>query len=52
MTQTFRPAITLMVLFTLILGLGYPLAMTGVAQVAFASRADGSPVLVDGKVVG
>jgi len=52
MTQIIRPTITLVVLFTLILGLGYPLAMTGIAQLAFASRADGSPILVDGKIVG
>lgn len=52
MTQIIRPTITLVVVFTLILGLGYPLAMTGIAQLAFASRADGSPILVDGKIVG
>ena len=52
MTQIFRPAISLVVLFTLILGLGYPLAMTGFAQVALSWRADGSPVLVDGKLIG
>lgn len=52
MTQIFRPAITLMVFFTLFLGLGYPLAMTGIARLAFSSRADGSPVVVGGKIVG
>jgi K+-transporting ATPase ATPase C chain len=38
--------------FTALLGLAYPLAMTGIAQVAFPNRADGSPITVDGKVVG
>jgi K+-transporting ATPase ATPase C chain len=38
--------------FTVFLGLAYPLAMTGIAQVAFPNRADGSPITVDGKVVG
>lgn len=52
MTQILRPAVTLMVLFTLILGLGYPLAMTGIAQVAFTSKADGSPILAGDKIVG
>lgn len=52
MSQIFRPAISLMVFFTLLLGLGYPLAMTGIAQLAFAARADGSPILVGGKLVG
>jgi potassium-transporting ATPase KdpC subunit len=40
------------VVFTIVLGLGYPLLMTGVAQVAFPNRADGSEVKVAGKVVG
>jgi K+-transporting ATPase ATPase C chain len=38
--------------FTVVLGLAYPLAMTGIAQVAFPNRADGSPITVNGKVVG
>ncbi len=40
------------IVFTLLLGVAYPLVMTGVAQVAFPGRADGSPIKVDGKVVG
>ena len=42
---------TLLVL-TVIVGLAYPLAMTGVAQVAFRGNADGSLVHRDGQVVG
>jgi K+-transporting ATPase ATPase C chain len=42
----------MMVVFTLILGIAYPLAVTAVAQVAFPDQADGSRVEVDGKVVG
>ena len=38
--------------FTLLLGVAYPLVMTGIAQVAFHNRASGSPITVDGKVVG
>jgi potassium-transporting ATPase KdpC subunit len=38
--------------FTVILGVGYPLVMTGVSQVAFPNKADGSQVKVGGKVVG
>jgi potassium-transporting ATPase KdpC subunit len=38
--------------FTVLLGVAYPLAMTGVAQVAFPDRADGSPIKQNGKVVG
>ena len=37
---------------TLVLGVAYPLAMTGISQVAFPNKADGSQVKVDGKVVG
>jgi potassium-transporting ATPase KdpC subunit len=38
--------------FTLIFGLAYPLAMTGVSQVLFPGKADGSRVTVDGRLVG
>ncbi|HYJ20387.1 MAG TPA: potassium-transporting ATPase subunit KdpC [Solirubrobacterales bacterium] len=40
------------VVLTLFLGVVYPLAVTGVAQVVFPGKADGSLVEVDGKVVG
>jgi K+-transporting ATPase ATPase C chain len=40
------------VFFTLLLGLAYPLAVTGIAQVAFPNAADGSKVKVDGRTVG
>jgi K+-transporting ATPase ATPase C chain len=41
-----------MLLFTLVLGVGYPLVVTGIAQVGFKSKADGSFVERDGKRVG
>ncbi|HEV7492967.1 potassium-transporting ATPase subunit C [Baekduia sp.] len=40
------------VVFTVLLGLVYPLVMTGIAQVAFPGKADGSLVRKDGKVTG
>jgi K+-transporting ATPase ATPase C chain len=40
------------VLFTVLLGIAYPLTTTGVAQVLFPGAADGSKIEVDGKVVG
>jgi K+-transporting ATPase ATPase C chain len=40
------------VAFTIVLGVAYPLAVTGIAQVAFKSKADGSLIKRDGKVVG
>ena len=44
MLSDIRPAIVSTILFTLILGLGYPLAITGVSEVAFPYQANGSLV--------
>jgi K+-transporting ATPase ATPase C chain len=52
MLTHFRPAIVLFVLFTALTGLGYPLAMTGIAQVLFPHQANGSLIEKDGKVIG
>jgi potassium-transporting ATPase KdpC subunit len=38
--------------FTVLFGVTYPLVMTGIAQVAFPNRADGSPITQHGKSVG
>lgn len=47
-----RPAVALFVLLSLVTGLLYPLAVTGVAQLAFPQAANGSLVVRDGQVVG
>jgi potassium-transporting ATPase KdpC subunit len=47
-----RPAITLLILMTVITGIAYPLLVTGVAQVLFARQAAGSLIVKDGKPVG
>jgi potassium-transporting ATPase KdpC subunit len=52
MLKEIRPAIVFIVALTLITGLVYPLAITGIAGVIFPSRAQGSLIEVDGKVVG
>ena len=52
MLKHVRPALVLLALFTLLTGLVYPLAMTGIGQTVFNSQANGSPIVRDGVVVG
>ena len=52
MRRQLLPALLMMVVFTVLLGIVYPLAVTGVAQLGFADKANGSELKVDGKVVG
>jgi potassium-transporting ATPase KdpC subunit len=53
MLNHIRPAIVMIALFTGVLGVGYPLAVTGVAQAAFSDQANGSLVRdKEGQVVG
>jgi K+-transporting ATPase ATPase C chain len=47
-----RPAVSLLIVMTLLLGLLYPLVVTLVAKIAFRSEADGSLIYRDGKLVG
>lgn len=47
-----RPAIVLLGGFTLLLGLAYPLAVTGIAGLVLPAQAGGSFVKADGKVIG
>src|SRR4051794_6531224 len=52
MLREFRPAIVLLLALTLITGLAYPLAMTGLAGTIFPKQAEGSLIERDGKVIG
>jgi len=48
----FRPALILFALFTALTGLVYPAVTTGLAQLLFPHRANGSLIARDGRVVG
>jgi K+-transporting ATPase ATPase C chain len=52
MLAHFRPAVVMLALFTVLTGLAYPLAVTGLAQVLMPTMAGGSLVTRDGAVVG
>jgi potassium-transporting ATPase KdpC subunit len=52
MMNEIRPAIMMQFVLTLITGLAYPLAMTGIAETLFPRNAGGSLIERDGKVVG
>ncbi len=52
MIQMLRPAIVLTLIFTLLLGLGYPLGLTGLTQLTLPVQANGSLVVRNGAVVG
>jgi K+-transporting ATPase ATPase C chain len=52
MLRELRPAFVILVALTLLTGLAYPLAITGIAGVLFPTQAQGSLIERDGKVVG
>lgn len=52
MLHQLRPAIVLLILMSAITGIAYPLVITGVAQVAFEDKANGSLIEKDGQVIG
>ena len=52
MLSHLRPALVLLLLFTQLTGLLYPLAVTGIASLVFPEQAAGSLVQRDGRVVG
>jgi K+-transporting ATPase ATPase C chain len=50
--KTLVISLRFIVVFTVVLGLGYPLLVTGLGQLAFPAQANGSLVVSGGKVVG
>jgi K+-transporting ATPase ATPase C chain len=52
MLRQLRPAFVAMAVFTVLLGIAYPLTVTGISQVLWRDRADGQLITVDGTVVG
>jgi len=52
MNTILRPAITLFVIMTVLIGIVYPFAVTGIAQLLFPDKAAGSLVLAGGQPVG
>jgi K+-transporting ATPase ATPase C chain len=51
-TRTIRPAVSLLFVMTALVGLVYPLVITGIATVAFPRQAAGSLIVLNGKVAG
>jgi len=52
MMSQVRPAFFMLLIFTVITGVIYPLVVTGIAQVAFPHQANGSLIVIDGKTYG
>ena len=50
--SSFRPAIVMTILFALLLGIAYPLALTGIGQAIFPHQANGSLIEEKGQVIG
>jgi K+-transporting ATPase ATPase C chain len=52
MKSLLRPSLTLFLTLTILTGIVYPLAVTGIAQLIFSHQANGSLIKRDGKIIG
>lgn len=52
MLKELRPALSMIVVMTVLTGIAYPLAVTGIAQSVFPAQANGSLIEKDGRVIG
>ena len=52
MVSQLRPALLMLLIFTVLTGVLYPLAVTGIAQLVFPRQANGSLIVIDGKAYG
>lgn len=52
MKEQIRPALTMLLILTILTGVVYPLAITGLAQLFFPDQANGSLIVRDGRVIG
>lgn len=52
MLNQLRPALTLVIVLTALLGLAFPLAITGIAQALFPAKANGSLIERNGTIIG
>ncbi|NQX26670.1 potassium-transporting ATPase subunit KdpC [Microbacteriaceae bacterium VKM Ac-2854] len=50
--RQYGVAVRAMLVLTVVLGIAYPLAVTGIGQLAFSNQANGSPLIVGGESVG
>src|SRR5579871_412119 len=52
MWEQILPGLRIKIFFTIVLGIGYPLTMTGISQLIFSKQANGSLITRNGKVIG
>lgn len=52
MSTQLRPALMLFLILTIVVGVVYPMVVTGIAQVVFPHQANGSVIVMDGKAYG